>query len=75
MKSIRSIMKDNNCSLRNQLKSPKPFDDKHNADHIRDHPHPVVQQFFSGQVSEEDLAALRMRGTISHTQYLPRDFD
>ena len=45
-----------------------------NADHIRNHPHPVVQQFISGQVSEEDLAVLRMRGTISNTQFLPRDF-
>ncbi|MBC8471491.1 MAG: ABC transporter ATP-binding protein [Planctomycetes bacterium] len=46
-----------------------------NADHIRNHPHPVVQQFISGQVSEEDLAVLRMRGNISHTQFLPRDFE
>ena len=46
-----------------------------NADHIRNHPHPVVQQFISGQVSEEDLAVLRMRGTISQTQFLPRDFE
>lgn len=45
------------------------------ADHIRNHPHPVVQQFISGQVSEDDLAVLRMRGTISQTQFLPRDFD
>ena len=46
-----------------------------NADHIRNHPHPVVQQFISGQVSEEDLAVLRMRGNISQTQFLPRDFE
>jgi phospholipid/cholesterol/gamma-HCH transport system ATP-binding protein len=46
-----------------------------NADHIRNHPHPVVQQFISGQVGEEDLAVLRMRGTISQTQFLPRDFE
>ena len=46
-----------------------------NADHIRNHPHPVFQQFISGQVSEEDLAVLRMRGTISQTQFLPRDFE
>ncbi|HEC04135.1 MAG TPA: ABC transporter ATP-binding protein, partial [Phycisphaerales bacterium] len=26
------------------------------ADHIRNHPHPVVQQFIHGQVGEEDLA-------------------
>lgn len=46
-----------------------------NADHIRNHPHPVVQQFISGQVSEEDLAVLRMRGAVSQTQFLPRDFE
>ncbi len=45
------------------------------ADHIRNHPHPVVQQFISGQVSEDDLAVLRMRGTISKTQFLPHDFE
>ncbi len=46
-----------------------------NADHIRNHPHPVVQQFISGQVGEEDLAVLRMSGAISQTQFLPRDFE
>lgn len=45
------------------------------ADHIHNHPHPVVQQFISGQVSEEDLAVLRMSGTISQPQFLPRDFE
>jgi len=45
------------------------------ADHIRNHPHPVVQQFISGQVGEDDLAVLRMHGTISQTQFLPRDFE
>jgi phospholipid/cholesterol/gamma-HCH transport system ATP-binding protein len=45
------------------------------ADHIRNHPHPVVQQFINGQVSEDDLAVLRMSGTISQTQFLPRDFE
>ena len=45
------------------------------ADHIRNHPHPVVQQFISGQISEDDLAVLRMRGNISQTQFLPRDFE
>ena len=45
------------------------------ADHIRNHPHPVVQQFIIGQVSEDDLAVLRMHGTISRTQFLPRDFE
>ncbi|NOR67877.1 MAG: ATP-binding cassette domain-containing protein [Woeseiaceae bacterium] len=45
------------------------------ADHIRDHPHPIVQQFIHGQVDEEDLAVLRMSGKISQAQFLPRDFE
>jgi len=45
------------------------------ADHIRNHPHPVVQQFIKGQVSEEDLAVLRMTGAEAATQFLPRDFE
>jgi phospholipid/cholesterol/gamma-HCH transport system ATP-binding protein len=45
------------------------------ADHIRNHPHPVVQQFINGQVSEDDLAVLRMSGSISKAQFLPRDFE
>lgn len=45
------------------------------TDHIRNHPHPVVQQFINGQVSEDDLAVLRMSGTISQPQFLPRDFE
>jgi phospholipid/cholesterol/gamma-HCH transport system ATP-binding protein len=45
------------------------------ADHIRNHPHPVVQQFISGQVSEDDLAVLRMRGSVTQAQFLPRDFE
>lgn len=45
------------------------------ADHIRNHPHPIVQQFINGQVSEDDLAVLRMSGTISQAQFLPRDFE
>jgi phospholipid/cholesterol/gamma-HCH transport system ATP-binding protein len=44
------------------------------AEHIRNHPHPVVQQFINGQVSEDDLAVLRMSGSLSQTQFLPRDF-
>ncbi len=35
------------------------------ADHIRSHPHKVVQQFINGQVSEEDLQALRSHGTVA----------
>lgn len=45
------------------------------AEHIRNHPHPTVQQFITGQVSKDDLAVLRMSGTISQTQFLPRDFE
>jgi len=45
-----------------------------NAEHIRNHPHPVVQQFITGQVSEDDLAVLRASGAISRAQFLPRDF-
>ena len=45
------------------------------ADHIRNHPHPKVQQFINGQVSEDDLAVLRMSGNISQAQFLPRDFE
>jgi len=45
------------------------------ADHIRNHPHPTVQQFIHGQVSEDDLAVLRMSGTEFQAQYLPRDFE
>jgi len=44
------------------------------ADHIRNHPHPTVQQFINGQVSEDDLAVLRMSGTIATSQFLPHDF-
>lgn len=46
-----------------------------NTDHIRDHPHPQVQQFIHGQVSEDDLAVLRMSGDIATSQFLPRDFE
>lgn len=45
------------------------------ADHIRNHPHPIVQQFIHGQVDEEDLAVLRMPGKVSQAQFLPRDFE
>jgi len=45
------------------------------ADHIRNHPHPVVQQFINGQVDEDDLAILRMSGTASQAQFHPRDFE
>ncbi|MBL7187697.1 MAG: ABC transporter ATP-binding protein [Phycisphaerae bacterium] len=45
------------------------------ADHIRNHPHPIVQQFIHGQVDADDLAVLRMSGKISQAQFLPRDFE
>ncbi len=45
------------------------------ADHIRNHPHPVVQQFINGQVSEDDLAVLRMSRSAAGAQFLPRDFE
>ena len=44
------------------------------AGHIRNHPHPIIQQFISGQVSEDDLAVLRVSGTLFRAQFLPRDF-
>lgn len=44
------------------------------ADHIRNHPHPVVQQFINGEVGEDDLAVLRMSGAAASSQFLPRDF-
>jgi len=45
------------------------------VDHIHNHPHPIVQQFINGQVSEDDLAVLRMSGIIAKAQFLPRDFE
>ena len=45
------------------------------VDHIRNHPHPTVQQFIHGQVSEDDLAVLRMSSDIASSQFLPRDFE
>jgi len=44
------------------------------ADHIRNHPHPVVQQFVRGQVSEDELAVLRASGELAQAQFLPGDF-
>ena len=45
------------------------------TEYIHSHPHPVVQQFITGQVGEDDLATLRMSGTIPQPQFLPRDFE
>ncbi|MHC4637413.1 MAG: ABC transporter ATP-binding protein [Planctomycetota bacterium] len=44
------------------------------ADYIRNHPHPTVQQFINGQVGEDDLAVLRMSGTDFEAQFQPQDF-
>lgn len=45
------------------------------ADTIRNHPHPTVQQFIHGEVSDEDLAVLRMSGKAAQSQFSPQDFD
>jgi len=44
------------------------------TNYIRNHPHPIVQQFIKGEVSEDDLAVLRMDGNIFKSQFLPGDF-
>ena len=44
------------------------------TNYIRNHPHPIVQQFIKGEVSVDDLAVLRMDGNISKSQFLPSDF-
>ena len=44
------------------------------AEHIKNHPHEVIQQFIHGKVSENDLEALKLGGTKFQTQYLPEDF-
>jgi len=45
------------------------------SDYIRNHPHPVVQQFIKGQVNEDELAVLRMSGGFSAVQFEARDFE
>jgi len=44
------------------------------ADYIKNHPHPKVQQFINGRIGEADLAALRLGGTKYQTQYSEDDF-
>jgi len=56
------------------LHNGKPIADG-DADYIRSHPHPVVQQFINGQVGDDDLAVLRMNGSAGSAQFLPRDFE
>jgi phospholipid/cholesterol/gamma-HCH transport system ATP-binding protein len=46
-----------------------------NPDYIRNHPNDIVREFTLGQVSEADLAALRVGGTKFSTQFEPRDFE
>lgn len=46
-----------------------------NEAYIRNHPNPIVQQFIHGQVSESELAALRLGGTRFETQFTPEDFE
>jgi len=43
--------------------------------HIRNHPHPIVQQFIKGEVSEDDLAVFRASGEVVPSQFLPQDFE
>jgi phospholipid/cholesterol/gamma-HCH transport system ATP-binding protein len=45
------------------------------AEHIRNHPHDIVQQFIHGRVGEAELAALRLGGTRFETQFAPEDFE
>jgi phospholipid/cholesterol/gamma-HCH transport system ATP-binding protein len=45
------------------------------AEYIRNHPNPVVQQFIKGEVSEEDLAAIRASGVVSQTHFEPMDLE
>jgi phospholipid/cholesterol/gamma-HCH transport system ATP-binding protein len=45
------------------------------ADHIRNHPHPAVQQFIHGHADDDDLAVLRMSGAVAQAQFLPQDFE
>jgi phospholipid/cholesterol/gamma-HCH transport system ATP-binding protein len=46
-----------------------------NAEYIRNHPDPVVQQFINGQVGEEDLAVLRENKAIPRAHFEPLDLE
>ncbi len=46
-----------------------------NADTIKNHPHPVVQQFIKGEVNEDDLAVIKMNGDMIPQQFSPEDFE
>ena len=43
------------------------------AEHIRGHPHEVVQQFINGRLNEQDLAVLRTSEALKPNQFLPED--
>ena len=45
------------------------------AEHIRNHPNQIVQQFINGRVSDDDLEVLRMSGTISRSEFEPLDLE
>lgn len=45
------------------------------AEYIRNHPNPVVQQFVKGEVNAEDLAAIRADGVVSQTHFEPMDLE
>ncbi|HUV40825.1 MAG TPA: ABC transporter ATP-binding protein [Sedimentisphaerales bacterium] len=43
------------------------------AEHIRSHPHEVVQQFINGRLNEQDLAVLRTSEALTRNQLLPEE--
>ena len=43
------------------------------ADYIRNHPHPIVQQFIHGQIDDEDLLILQSNETTSPSQFVPQN--
>ncbi|MCK5225836.1 MAG: ABC transporter ATP-binding protein [Planctomycetes bacterium] len=43
------------------------------ADYIRNHPHPVVQQFIHGQIDDEDLLILQSGETTSPSQFVSQN--
>jgi len=45
------------------------------AEYIRNHPNPIVQEFINGKVSEAELAPIRLGGTRYESQFDPVDFE
>ena len=45
------------------------------AEHIRNHPNPVIQQFIKGQVSKADLEVLKMSGTVTSSKLPTINFE